>query len=173
MARRFFTVIYILLLASCCMDSQQLQVAVVQDIDRPRFDSLVFTRLGKPHYEDLGDYPLEKLSMSLQNGNSLYSRNDTVLSRFTLDNKDIDRVGHLLNQVRATSKNQIYNSNMFWSIELELRVFCQQEENNFAIKSFSQFGEVPNEVLEVYKPLLQKMAEVFTQSTQDKSNTIN
>ena len=173
MAQRFVIVIGMLLLVSCCTDSQQLQDAAVQDIDHPRFDSLVFTRLGKPHYEDLGNYPLEKLSMSLENGNSLYSRNDTVLSRFTLDSEDIDRVDDLLSQVRATSRNQIYNSNMFWNVELELRVFCQREENNFAIKSFSQFGEVPTEVLEVYQPLLQKMAEAFTQSTQNKSNTVN
>jgi len=131
-----------------------------------RIDSLELIRLGKPDYEDLGYYPLEKLSISLQTSIVHFTQNDTLIAESTITAQEVENIKNLLGGIQNIDKNRIYNPSMSWSVELELRVFCEGESGNFVIKSFGQNGQTPSEVKKAYRPLLRRMAKFSSKAAQ-------
>lgn len=121
-------------------------------------DSVKLARLGKPDYVDIGYYPLEKLILSLETGNITFTQNDSVRVQSTISKADLRQVDSLIRRLSKSHVNRIYNANSPWQVELELHVYCSEESQNFAIKSFGQHGNNPEELKELYSPLLRMMA---------------
>lgn len=131
-----------------------------------QMDSLELIRLGKPDYEDLGYYPREKLSMSLQTGVVNFTQNDTLVAESIMSAQEVEVIRSLLRGIKSTDKNRIYNPSMSWSVEIELRVLCEAESGSYAVKSYSQNGQTPLEIKEAYRPLLRQMAKFSSETAQ-------
>lgn len=157
------TIIIIWLLCLFCHSCEQERQAQKENSHSKVFpcqemDSVKLSRLGKPDYVDIGYYPLEELTLSLKTGNITFTQNDSIRHRSTISKADLRQVESLIRRLSRSQVNRIYNANSPWQVELELHHYCSEESQNFAIKSFGQHGNNPEELKELYSPLLRMMA---------------
>jgi hypothetical protein len=163
-------IIFCLLCMFCCSCEQKIQSHKRNSHSKmflcQKMDSVKLARLGKPDYVDIGYYPLEELTLSLKTGKVTFTQNDSVRYQSIISEAELRQIDSLICRLNSSQINRIYNANSPWQVELELHLYCNEESQNFAIKSFGQHGNNPKELKELYSPLLRMMAGYSSKAGQ-------
>lgn len=123
-------------------------------IDSSQVDSLIFTYQIKPDYGTSDYYPLLKLSFNASDSSYDFYSDSTLIISSVLSADSVDSLSNLLSNVGQENKNKIYNAHSFWAPELELKVYCKREDENFMIMSFGKHVDNPETVRMLYGALL-------------------
>lgn len=144
-----------------CENSNNFDKNPVYENINIELDSVFLKRVDKPDWIDLGEYPEEKIVISLTDGNFFLRRNAINFKQGYLKDKELMILDSLLSDLSVNYVNRIYNTSAPWLIDLELYAYARDSEYNFMIKSFGQHGENPDAVIALYSFLLQKMRNEF------------